>query len=520
MKTNTKEKRTFLFYPLLFGIYPVLALYAFNRNEIVVTAIQQAVITSIVVTIAVIAFFLLVLRSWQKAAAPATLTLLLFYTYGHMYDFAQNITVFGKVLGRDRFLIPIWIFLFVIGQILLLRSQKTTLNRVLNTVSLFLMIFVAVQILVPLVQFSGSKTNSPNELVSAQTNPSSTLVDRDVYYIILDAYSRQDLLQKEVGLDTSNFISELKSLGFYIPDCAQSNYDNTLPSMTTVLNMNYLDAMGLDYFGDKAGYQSQIEENLVMEQFKGLGYSIAAFQSIHRWFDFREATYYYDYFKDESALNSQASLNFQYLFLQTTLMRPLMDYIEENQNITVPSYLMAWMPAGSTLDSREYRQYQQSVFALDTLQKIPDLPAKTFTYAHLYVTHQPFVFYPDGSFHPFLMQDVRAYGDQVVFINTELLEIVKTILANSDPAPIIVIQSEHSYFRSADRVKILNAYYLPDGGSQNLYPTITPVNTFRVIFNTYFGGQYDLLPDVSRYSENKVVYETPSTCVGNNSAEK
>jgi hypothetical protein len=172
------------------------------------------------------------------------------------------------------------------------------------------------------------------------------------------------------------------------------------------------------------------------------------------------------------------------------------------------------------LDSREYRQYQQSVFALDTLQKIPDLPAKTFTYAHLYVTHQPFVFYPDGSFHPFLMQDVRAYGDQVVFINTELLEIVKTILANSDPDPIIVIQGDHSYFRSTDRVKILNAYYLPDGGSENLYPTITPVNTFRVIFNTYFGGQYELLPDVSRYSENKVVYEAPSTCVGNNSAEK
>jgi hypothetical protein len=118
------------------------------------------------------------------------------------------------------------------------------------------------------------------------------------------------------------------------------------------------------------------------------------------------------------------------------------------------------------------------------------------------------------------MQDVRAYGDQVVFINTKLPEIVKTILAKSDPAPIIVIQGDHSYFRSADRVKILNAYYLPDGGSKNLYPTITPVNTFRVIFNTYFGGQYDLLPDDSRYSENKVVYETPSTCVGTTSTEK
>ncbi|HET9915032.1 MAG TPA: hypothetical protein VFQ13_24290 [Anaerolineales bacterium] len=520
MKTNTKEKRTFLFYPILFGVYPVLALYAFNRNEIVVTAIQQAVITSIIVTIVVIGLSLLVFRSWQKAAAHATLTLLLFYTYGHVYDFAQNITVFGKVLGRDRFLIPIWILLFVIGQILLLRSQKTTLNRVLNTVSLFLMIFVAVQILVPLVQFSGSKTNSPDELVSAQTNPSSTLVDRDVYYIVVDAYSRQDLLQKEIGLDISGFISELESLGFYIPACAQSNYDNTLPSMTTSLNMNYLDALHLDYFGDKAKYESYIKKNLVMESFKKMGYSTATFPSLHPMLDLPDSTYYYDYFEDTSTLKSLASLNFQYLFLKTTLVRPLVAFIERNQEIRVPAYLATWLPTGNTLDSREYRQYQQNIFAFDSLQKIPNLAGKTFTYAHLYITHQPFVFYPDGSFHPFLMQDIYGYRDQVIYANTRLLEIVETILATSDPQPIIVIQSDHSFFENADRVKILNAYYLPDGGTENLYPTITPINTFRMIFNTYFGGQYELLPDVSRYSENKVVYETPSTCVGTTSTEK
>jgi hypothetical protein len=107
-----------------------------------------------------------------------------------------------------------------------------------------------------------------------------------------------------------------------------------------------------------------------------------------------------------------------------------------------------------------------------------------------------------------------------MFADTRLLEIVKTILAKSNPAPIIVIQGDHSYFKAKERVKILNAYYLPDGGSQNLYATVTPVNTFRIIFNTYFGGQYDLLPDVSRYSENKILHEAPSTCVGTTSSEK
>ena len=41
----------------------------------------------------------------------------------------------------------------------------------------------------------------------------------------------------------------------------------------------------------------------------------------------------------------------------------------------------------------------------------------------------------------------------------------------------------------------LNVDYLPGGGEANLYPSISPVNSFRVIFNTDFGGQLPLLTD-------------------------
>ena len=44
----------------------------------------------------------------------------------------------------------------------------------------------------------------------------------------------------------------------------------------------------------------------------------------------------------------------------------------------------------------------------------------------------------------------------------------------------------------------LSAYYLPDGGEELLYPSITPVNTFRIVFNKYFGANYPLLEDVAR----------------------
>jgi len=46
----------------------------------------------------------------------------------------------------------------------------------------------------------------------------------------------------------------------------------------------------------------------------------------------------------------------------------------------------------------------------------------------------------------------------------------------------------------------LIAYYFPNNGAGVLYPTITPVNTFRLVLNTYFGQDLTLLPDVSYYS--------------------
>jgi hypothetical protein len=508
-----KTIRRFWIHPILLGLYPVLALYVFNRNEIVFPAIQPAVITSLVITTIIVAGFLLIFRSWQRAAIHASFTLLLFFAYGHIFDLVKNINFFGSPIGH-RVFFPFWILLFVVGHVILLRRKNPIgLNRTLDFISLFLMIFLSVQLLGSFVQSKLAEREFSQREAARQNNSLSESSGRDVYYILMDAYSRSDLLMEGVKLDTSDFISGLKKLGFYVPACAQSNYDSTLPSLTSTLNMEYLDTLGIDYPADKMIVAPYLQSNLVMKRFKTMGYSTVAFKSLYPWMDQEDVTYYYDYFKDASGMDSQASLNFQYLFLRTTLVRPLIQLLESHRKITVPPFLSVWIPVGNTLNSRNYRQYQQNVFALDSLQKIPDLPGKKFVYAHLFVTHQPFVFYPDGRFHPYLAQDYDAYRDQVLFANQRLLEIVKDLIAKSDPAPIIVIQGDHSYFDGANRVKILNAYYFPEGGAKALYPTVTPVNTFRLIFNTYFGEQYRLLPDISRYMEaENALREAPSTC--------
>jgi hypothetical protein len=64
-------------------------------------------------------------------------------------------------------------------------------------------------------------------------------------------------------------------------------------------------------------------------------------------------------------------------------------------------------------------------------------------------------------------------------------------------------------------MQILNAYYLPNGGAAKIYDTITPVNTFATVFDTYFGGDFKLKDDVSYFSDDSAPYafkEIPHTC--------
>lgn len=503
---KVETDRSIAFHTFLFGIYPALALYSFNISEILFASTQKALITAFVITFGIILICLVVIRSWEKTALVATLAIFLFFSYGHVFDAVGE-------SARHRYFIAGSLSIFFVGLFLLLRLKSVRLlTRSLNVLSLILVGLVVVQILASTLQSAFSSYTAKD--VPQQVAAASDFENRDVYYILVDAFGRQDVLAENYDVDISEFIAQLTELGFYIPDCAQSNYDRTVTSLTSTLNMNYMDALGFKHDASSAVLAPTLIHSSTRALFESMGYDTVTFKSLYPWLNTTDSTYYYDYFETESASVDVAALNFQYLFLRTTALRPLVDWLVSKPEISIPPFWANWIPVGDSLQSREYRQYQQNVFALDTLENIPDLPGRKFVYAHLYITHQPFVFYPDGRFHPDLLQTDSAYKDQILFAQIRLVEIVKTILAKSEQEPIIIIQGDHSYPEGLKRVRILNAYYLPDGGNENLYDTITPVNTFRVVFNTYYGGQYELLPDISRYADaDKVLQEAPSTCV-------
>ena len=114
--------------------------------------------------------------------------------------------------------------------------------------------------------------------------------------------------------------------------------------------------------------------------------------------------------------------------------------------------------------------------------------------------------------------------DQLKFVNKKIISAVNEILINSEIEPIIIIQADHGTCSTCDssdesttnkyepseeflreRLNILNAMYLPDGGSKLLYDEISPVNTFRCILKFYFKEDFKLLEDRHYYSS----YESP-----------
>jgi len=104
------------------------------------------------------------------------------------------------------------------------------------------------------------------------------------------------------------------------------------------------------------------------------------------------------------------------------------------------------------------------------------------------------------------------------YINTRFESIVDEILERSETPPIIILQGDHGpgsmlNWESAansnmqERFPILNAYYVPEETKKLLYPDITPVNSFRIIFNSLFDGQFEILDDKSYFAIWKKPYK-------------
>ena len=99
--------------PFVFAIFPILALLAYNITEVSPRVALRPVVISLVATIILLSLIFLVSRNWNKAALTTTLVLVLFFSYGQVYELLQKYRLFGFNLAHHRILVIVYLFALV-----------------------------------------------------------------------------------------------------------------------------------------------------------------------------------------------------------------------------------------------------------------------------------------------------------------------------------------------------------------------------------------------------------------------
>ncbi len=493
-------------YTLLVAIYSPMALIAYNVGQVQFDAVVRSLLVIVVSVFILTNLLILLVRDSHKAGLIVSLALILFFSYGHVYDVIAKANVGGVLLGRHRFLLIVYGLIFIGAVFWILKSKRSfaSWSFPLTTIALIALIFPIYQLLAYQVRTAPHEAAASAASVGQVTTPSKDLPD--VYYIILDTYGRTDVLKKFAGYDNSQFIEGLEKQGFYVAKCSQSNYAQTALSLSSSLNFNYLDKMGVNVAakGDDV-FAPVIKHNAVIERMRQMGYKIVAFKTGYDFSTISDADILY------SAPKSGVS-EFELTLIRSTLLVLLDD----------AGKLDGIYPTAA--QNRRNLVLQQ----LKTLKDLPSVPGPKFIFIHMLVPHWPFIFGPNGESliaTDFVetakgvtdKQYFDGYRGQAIFTSNQILKAVSEVIRKSNPAPIIIIQGDHgpNHAGVKGRMGILNAYYFPEGRTGGLYPTITPVNSFPLVFNTFFGAHYQLLPDISYQSEYKSLEDTtviPNDC--------
>ena len=444
----------------------------------------------IIIPISLIVFFILklILKDSNKAALIVSIGLVLFFTYGHFYNIIKGFTILDENIGRHRYIIIPFILGIIIPIYFIIKSKINFQNitKIVNGISIALVVMVLINItMFGITEIESYSTihyepsDDPIELQNTHNTP-------DVYYIILDEYGGPETM-KNLNYDNSQFYEFLKEKKFIIPEKSTSNYPMTHFSIPSTMNMEYVNDLSNILGKDSKTYlplREMLYNSQVIKNFKSLGYDIVIFES-----------------------GFVPSINFV-----------LVDDIICHEEGEIDSILFDTITRTSIIGYFVERHEEQKIrdrincafSEIKTIGNNKDEPI--FAFVHMLIPHPPNVFGPNGEAvipgNPIsseIWDEKIAYIDQVKFVNKEIVKVIEKIL-DEDEKSIIIIQSDHGSGFDVDwknpdesmvlqRLSILNAYYVPEISENQFYENITPVNSFRIIFNDYFNGNYKILED-------------------------
>ena len=514
------KKNSKIFHPFLIAFFPIIAVYSVNIGLI---QLEQFIFPTLIIVGGAFLFFLClkyVLKNAKKAALIVTLAFIIFFSFGHVYNMLNQVSIGDIDLGSNRILLPIFVISFGIGSFLIVRTKRTLDNAtsIVNTISVvFITVIIAmvgieafgcdeclIQQTYSLGIFSNQIMDSPLYFEEHSFSVSESGSLPNVYYIILDGYPRNDVLKKHLDFDNSEFIDFLKQREFYVAENSYSNYSLSSTSIPATMNMNYINFLADELGEDSRSYDPLLgkdfglyADNQVIKNFKSMGYKVAKIGSVPMYLH-------------EMPL-ADLSLCYKSIHLMDNR---LFDTVARTSMIGY--FIERWS---------EDMQRQIILCAFEELPKISSYYEEpVFAWSHIMIPHFPLIFGADGEpvtpgesllvmNNPHLFEGTdsswnikQQFLQQLQFANKKSIKLIDKILENEKQS-IIIIQSDHGSAFDVNlhdptdddvhqRLSNINAIYFPDEKPREiLMNDLTNVNTFRIVFNSYFGSDYDILED-------------------------
>jgi hypothetical protein len=506
-------KRFPVIHPFLFSLYPILAVLAASLRLLDAKQAIRPTLVILLITTLILVLLNRVYKNWYRAGFITSIVVFMLFYYGYSYRLPSKIHLLNFSISRHVVIICFWlVFLGVVtSKWLWVRVRPHVITNFLNITSGLVCVYglyLLISVWMAINQDPLANWTRPENPLEDNTTLATTYRP-DIYYIILDGYAREDVLQNIYNFDNSSFMDALKVRGFYIADESRTNYIYTQISLASSLNFEYL-----DYISFAGGLSSDWRAlgNLILNSrlrswLSNAGYQIyLSSEYLFTEINDRDVVFYCD---DQYPMNT-----FESLLLESTMFEILVD----TRKVNISNYT--------------YETHRNKI--LDGFAEAKSLVEEAgpkLVFVHIIAPHAPFVFdqfgnpvQPDWEYTIFDVGDIygdidlykEAYLQQLKYINILTISTIDYITQNSNSTPIIILQADHGPAAFIDnspatsclmeRFSILNAYYFPDNNMRLLYSSISPVNTFRIVFNTYFGASLPILPDVNYFSSHDDPY--------------
>jgi hypothetical protein len=501
-----------LIYPFVFAIYPILHLYTSNPGEATPHHLVWPITLSLGLTFVFWSGAWVAMRDSRKASLSASSGIIVFFAYGYVFPTVQRfaLPLLGSPTPQTHFAnhertLQWVVAIIAVGAVCLAVRRIARLgddglnggSAALSVAAGVLVAFVAVPTLFDVrPRSSGTRTDA---LVTATIRPRADLPD--FYHIVLDGYGRRDVLARHFDLDNGSFLEALEREGFAVATQSRANYYWTFLSLASMLNMRHVtdlrEQLGQDASDPTVPFR-MLRDSDVARFLKGQGYTTVHLAST--WAGTMENSY------------ADVQIPCAPGWFQNNFYRA----VAESSFVRV-------FQSRVTNDIATCHLLQ-----MEALAQTATRPSPKFVFAHFVPPHHPYVFDRHGNVlvsatiadapvaNKLLWARRDLYRDQLSYMNTRVLQVVRTIIARGRRPAVIVVHSDHGpQLVDASgtslpedhwaRFSNLIAIRAPDSPA-SVPDDMELVNVYRLLLNKYFSVDLPMVSGAQYYSSSDRPY--------------